>query len=485
MAKGSHILLVLILALTFVAGCAPTPQPPAAPTSVTTEEAAQPAPTEAAATEAAAAEAVSEDLAAYTDANINWKQFEGQEVTVGVVGFGDTDVLKEQIPQFEELTGIQVDYQVYPEAEWNQKSVVDMSSTAGTFDILLADFMLLPQYAEAGFVEKLEPYISNPDLTDPEWFDTEDIFPALQQAGQVDGEYWGIPLSQESTLLYYRKDLLEQAGLTPPQTMDELMAAAEALNNDEVAGIAMRGLRGQGLNIYVWSGFFRAFGGQFFNDFPMDMAPAVNSPEGIEATDFYATILSQYGPAGVANWDWAEVLAAQQTGKVAMAIDASDFGFQIDDPAKSETAGKWGYALVPEGPAGRYPSVFSFLFTINADSDAKEASWLFLEWASSKPTVKDRAMQTGTSVRESAWNDPNLEENLQYIGDGQWMSMLAESLSIASADYRPRFPHWREMGDRLGIAVQSVIAGEKDAETAMNEAQSDIETLLKEAGYIE
>lgn len=471
MAKHFCTMLMLTLVAALLFGCQPAaPAPTAAP------QPTQPAPTQP---------PVSEALKPYMEAKVDWRQFAGQEITVGVVGFGDTDVLKDMVPQFEELTGIKVDYQVYPEAEWHQKSLVDLSSTAGAFDVVLTDFMFLPQYAQAGFVEKLDSYLNDPTLTDPAWYNLDDIFPALRDASQVNGEYWGIPVSMESTLLYYRKDLFEKAGLKPPQTVDELMAAARALNKPgEISGIALRGLRGQGLNIYVWTGFFRAFGADFFKDFPNDMTPTVNSAQGIAATEFYAKILQEYGPPGAANWDWAEVLAAQQQGKVAMAIDASDFGFQIDDPVKSQTAGKWGYALVPEGPGGRHPSVFSFLFTINADSDAKKASWLFCQWASSRPHVRERALKTGTAIRLSVWNSPELAESLAYVGGGEWMKMLAESLSIAKADYRPRFPHWREMGDRLGIAVQAVIAGEKDAATAMNEAQRDIESLLKEAGYI-
>ncbi|OPZ88449.1 MAG: hypothetical protein BWY74_03131 [Firmicutes bacterium ADurb.Bin419] len=60
------------------------------------------------------------------------------------------------------------------------------------------------------------------------------------------------------------------------------------------------------------------------------------------------------------------------------------------------------------------------------------------------------------------------------------MEKFAESLEIADADYRPRFPYWREMGDRLGIAVQSVIAGEKDAKAAMDGAQEDAVKLMEE-----
>jgi len=463
MSKRIFKLLSLGIVLAFlVASCAPQPTP--APATEPPQEAV-PAP--------------------YNDAKIDWKQFAGSKITVGVVDFGDTQILKDQVPEFEALTGIDVDYQPYPEAEWNQKLIVDLQSTAAQFDVLLSDFMYLPQFAEAGFIENVDAYLNDPALTDGAWYDLEDLFPALRSAAQVDNKYWGLPLSTESTLLYYRKDLFEQAGLKPPETMDELMAAAKALNKPgERAGIALRGLRGQGINIYVWSGFFRAFGGEFFKDFPNDLTPTVNTPEGVAATEFYASILQEYGPEGASTWDWAEVLTAQQQDKTTMAIDATDFGFQIDDPAKSQTAGKWGYALVPEGPAGRFPSVFSFIFTINADSKNKEASWLFLEWATSKPVVQTRAMKSGTAIRSSIWEDPKLAENLKYVGDGEWMKKFAESLNIADANYRPRFSYWREMGDRLGIAVQSVIAGEKDAQTAMDDAQKDISQLMKENGLI-
>lgn len=473
MSKSIFKLLSLVVVLAFlVASCAQ--QPSAAPTTVPPTQVEQK-------TEAPQA-AVPEP---FNSAKIDWKQFTGAKITVGVVDFGDTQILKQQIPEFEALTGITVDYQLYPEAEWNQKLIVDLQSTAAQFDVLLSDFMYLPQFAQAGFVENVDKYLKDSKVTDSAWYDVEDVFPALRSAAQVDGQYWGVPLSTESTLLYYRKDLFEQAGLKPPETMDELMAAAKALNKPgERAGIALRGLRGQGINIYVWSGFFRAFGGQFFKDFPTDMTPTINTKEGVAATDFYAKILQDYGPAGVSNWDWAEVLAAQQQDKVAMAIDASDFGFQIDDPAKSQTAGKWGYALVPAGPAGRFPSVFSFVFTINADSKNKEASWLFLEWATSKSVVQKRAMQSGTAIRKSVWEDPKLAESLNHIGNGEWMKTFAEALNIASADYRPRFPYWREMGDRLGIAVQSAISGENDAQTAMDGAQKDILQLVKENGLV-
>ena len=157
------------------------------------------------------------------DALIDWKQFSGERITVGVVDFGNTQVLRDILPAFEKLTGIQVDYQMYPEPEWNQKSVVEFSSRVGNFDILLVDFMLVPQYAAAGFVEPLNSFLQDKTLTDKSWYDFEDILPSLREASSWNGNVWGVPLMSETTLLFYRADILEQLGLQPPRTMSELM----------------------------------------------------------------------------------------------------------------------------------------------------------------------------------------------------------------------------------------------------------------------
>ena len=65
-----------------------------------------------------------------------------------------------------------------------------------------------------------------------------------------------------------------------------------------------------------------------------------------------------------------------------------------------------------------------------------------------------------------------------------WLTVYHEALEIADADARPRFPHWREFGDRLSIAIQSVIAGEQNAQEALDAAQQDAEGLMREHGYI-
>lgn len=418
-------------------------------------------------------------------AKINWQQAKGQTITVAMNLGPEAEALQPYLKQFTQLTGIKVDYQPYPELELHQKTFIDFTSHTGVFDVVMQDFMFTPQYAGANYTIPLEPFISNPKLTDDKWYKSNDFLKGLWSAVKYRGKVYAIPFTGETTLLMYRKDLLEAKGLKVPTTFDELWNVAKALNDPPtIYGIALRGQRGQGMNIFTWTQFFRGFGGNFFKDFPEDMTPTVNTPEAIKATEFYANILKQYGPPGVANWTNMEVYAAQQQGKIAMTLDANAFGPIIDDPEKSKTAGKWGYAVIPGDKGGPQPAVYTHCLSINNDSKKKTAAWLFVQWATSPQMTAIRAMATGVPPRASSWENPQFAKQMKHVGNGAYTTVTAKSLNIADGQYRPVFPHWREMGDILGEAVQSVIAGSQTAEAALNKAQEDITAMLVKNGYL-
>jgi ABC-type glycerol-3-phosphate transport system substrate-binding protein len=236
--------------------------------------------------------------------------------------------------------------------------------------------------------------------------------------------------------------------------------------------------------MYTYTQFFRGFGAKFFKDFPSDMTPVVNSPEGIQATKYYAELLQKYGPPGVANWTNMDVYTGQANGSVAMTADANAFGAIVENEATSKTVGKWGYALPPGGPGGVWPAIYAHIMCVNASTKNPEAAWLFLQWVSSVDVVLRRGIRNGVPPRESTWNNKEFVDALYYIGEGQYTKVCTEALKISDAIYRPIFPNWNEMGEILGIAVQNVIAGGDTAEHAMNQAQADVTAMLKTNGYI-
>ena len=106
-----------------------------------------------------------------------------------------------------------------------------------------------------------------------------DVFDSLHQLYSWKGKLYGLPIYSEVTILYYRADLLKAAGLDVPKTLDELSADAAKLNKPpRTFGIALRGLRGEGMNVYPWTEWLRSYGGDFLGP---QMQPVFDSEAGI------------------------------------------------------------------------------------------------------------------------------------------------------------------------------------------------------------
>ncbi len=151
--------------------------------------------------------AQADDLSAYTAAKINWKQVEGESISVAVIPASYFENLISLQPQFEALTGIKLRFEKVPPGQIRQKALLDLSSKTGTFATHAADPMYYPLYVLNKWVEPLDKYLNDATLTDPAWFKHDDILKAWRDADSVDGKPYGIPYDGEVTVQVYRKDL--------------------------------------------------------------------------------------------------------------------------------------------------------------------------------------------------------------------------------------------------------------------------------------
>ncbi|RLF97882.1 MAG: hypothetical protein DRN49_06795 [Thaumarchaeota archaeon] len=418
----------------------------------------------------------------------------GTQITAAVQLIDSLIAVKDLLPQLEDETGIKVDFILLPEEELHKKVLIELSTGTGKYDVVMDDCMFVPEFAENGWVVPLDQFIEDPNLTSEPLFNLNDFLAKSIEIGKYKGKLYGLPIYAETTVLIYRKDVFEEHGIKVPDTMEDLGKACEELKEvlpSDTYPISLRGFPGAGANVYIWTGFLKAFGADFFDE---DWNPMINSDEGVEATGFYAELLAKYGPAGSANYHWDDVQTALQQGKAMMTIEASDFIGRIEDPKQSLFAGKFGYSLVPSGRAGRFPSIFAFELMINAASpkERQEAAWIFIKWATSKKLQLEAAVAHNFSnvVRSSVMNDPKYLEVWGKYAD--WMEAHGKSLAeIASIDYRPRIPVWREVGNRIGIAVSDVIAKAQggadpysEAKKALDAAAKDIRDIMIKAGYL-
>lgn len=412
------------------------------------------------------------------------KPYAGTTITFAAQFHPSVQGIKPLLPEFEEQTGIKVVVDEYPYPDIITKQEVAYSAGGSSFDVGMMDPLILLTWFNAGWVDPLDDYMSNEALTDAELVNMGDFLDkaVVQLTDPNTGQLFGLPIYAESIELMYRKDIFEEKGVKVPETMEELMSAAAQVHDPDagITGISLRGDRGAGLNVYIWTSFLTAYGGQYFDE---NWKPMLDSPEAIAAAEYYAELLNNYGFPGPASIGWEATLTNMQQGNVAMIIDATVFAGPLESPKDSTVNGNVGYAMVPAGPAGRAPSLSAWGMFIPSSSQNKEAAWQFIQWATSRDIQLRSAVIGPRSdvTRKSVWESPEFKGLKQDWGD--WSEVTLASLEESLPDYRPRISNWPEVGDRLGVALSEVISQQRSAEEALTEANAEITQMMIDAGY--
>ncbi len=432
------------------------------------------------------ARAQSMDQAAFQAAKIDWRMADGEEITVGVIPAGYFENLITVAPAFEELTGVTLRFEKIPPGQIRQKAVLDLSSGTGTYATHAADPMYYPLYVANGWVEPLDPYLNDSSLTDPAWFDYQDILAGWRGVTSIEGAPYGIPFDGEATVQVYRTDVYDAAGIGPAETLDEYAANAAKVHapDQRLWGAALRGFRGAGQNMYIYPSIFRAYGGEWFNG---DGAMVVNGEEAVGALDWYVKLLNGYAPSGVENWNWPDIADAFGQATLGSYIDAHGSAAVINNPEKSKVIGKIGFARWPKGPSGkRVTSIWNWSFPINgALSDAqKKATWLFIQWAASKPVQEatsykfDGAYKRTGVNRASIWNDSAYTGLIAGYGRNFVDATVTSLQEDTDVEWRPRLPQWPAVGDIMATAVQAALVGQAKPKESLDQAQKEIEKVM-------
>jgi multiple sugar transport system substrate-binding protein len=429
-----------------------------------------------------------EKYAEYLKAKINWRQVEGETIKVLVTPAHYFNKIRAVTPQFEELTGVKVEFDIIPPREMREKAVLDFGAKSANYASHTGDPMYLALYEANKWVDPLDEYLNDPKLTDKEWFDLDDIIPLWRKADSVNGKLYGMPAEGEATIHVFSRELYEQNALKPPETMDEFMVAAKALNkiDGKIAGAAIRGFRGAGQNMYIWPSLFLAWGGQWFD---ADGNPQVNSEAGIKSLEYYCELLQNCGPAGVENWNWPEIMEAFAGGSVAQFIDSNSTASVIENPQKSKLAGKTGYQRWPKGPSGRrVSSIWNWVMPINSALPEKKkvATWLYIQWVGSRPTQfssaiykesPDAVVRTGVN-RISIWQDPEYRKVIDFTPDYAEV-VLTAMREDTDSDWRPRVPQWPKIGEVMAVAIQAALVKQRTPKEALNDANAEIAKIMK------
>ncbi len=386
------------------------------------------------------------------------------------------EAIEAMLPAFEEETGIKVNIIKHPYENALGEQVRDFVA-GGDLDIALIDLVWIGNFAENEWILPIEEFTSNPDLVDPD-LDIDDFFPLVLNAfGGWNGVVYGLPFDNYSGLLFYNKCMLEAAGFDgPPATWQELKDVyGPALTKDGKYAFALQSKRNETQSADSFARVIWPFGGSFLDENFRSNLLSEESQAGLK----FRQDLMQYMPDGIVAYDHAETVNAFAQGDVAMITEWSAFYSTVVSPDTSKVADCVAIAPEPTGPAGRKPALggFSLAVASQADDDEKAASWLFIQWATSKANAGEYLQRGGVPARHSAYADPALVETFKFI------PALVESWQDGVPEFRPRFAEWPEITEIVQEWGSKIMLGEVSTEEGARILGERMEAVLEEAGY--
>ncbi|HSC70483.1 MAG TPA: sugar ABC transporter substrate-binding protein, partial [Candidatus Methylomirabilis sp.] len=374
-------------------------------------------------------------------------------------------------PEFENLTGMKVKYEVLPEVQGRQKLTVEMTAGSGGVDVWHASMHVEKRrFWKSGWFQPLNKFLEDKSLTSPD-FDWADMTAgAVAAVTQPDKSISGIPTFVDPFVLFYRKDLFQQKGWKAPRTLAELEEQVQKLHNPPgMYGFVARGLKNA--NATPWAWVIYSMGADYLTQ---DRKSAMNSPAWVKSMEWYAGMLRRFAPPGVVNFNWYECSSAFMQGQVGIYYDGVNFANQFEDKEKSKIVGKVGYAVLPAGPAGHFAPTFTNAMAVSAQSKNKEAAYLFIQWATTKQMCA-RELLAGVGVgRVSPWDNAEVKAKPKMPAD--WYTAYLESLKIGRAGL-PEIVDVTQYRDIIGVAIQKAIEGAKPADV-IAQAHKEYQEML-------
>jgi len=455
-----------------IASCAPADQPtPAAPA----EQPADPPPAEQPADPPPAPELPADaDLSTVEGWGAAMKNlFDGSEVTAAMATHPGTEAMQQAMADsFTNLTGIQINWRVLNEVQLKTDLLLDFAGGTGQYDVVMVDGFWIGEFAAAGVVAPLEPFINDPARTPP-WYDFEDIIAAYRLGiSSFNGVQLSIPMAGETRFVGYRTDLFEEHGKEPPATMAEFLELARYFNDveDGLFGVSMRAARG----IHCASGWMTImynFSDGYINQ--QTMEPTMTDPGTVESLQFFVDLL-QYAPPDVATFTHEEAIGTFLEGRSAMWLDATALASRILDPAQSRIYDRVGFVPTPTGPAGDAAALAGWGVGIGAHSQRQEEAWAFIVYMTGLPQAKVYVQNGGTPVRASIYSDPEM-----IAADFSFPVQLAsfdraQALVERGVSWLPPTEQLGPMLDIIGEYANMAIIGQITVEEAIQRSQEEL-----------
>ena len=368
-----------------------------------------------------------------------------------------------------------------------QRVTTDIATKGGQFDVMTIGMYETPIWGKKGWLQEVKADAA---------YDVDDLLPAMRNGLSSEGKLYAVPFYGESSMLMYRKDLADKAGVTVKDkpTWPEIAELAGKIHDpaNGVYGICLRGKPGWGDNMGFLSTLANTFGGQWFD---MNWKPQLDSKPWHDAITFYVDLMKKYGPPGSSANSFNEILALYNEGKCGMWVDATIAASFISDPKQSKVADKVAFAQAPTMVTPKGANwLWAWALAVPAGSQKVEAANKFITWATSKEYINLVGKEVGwgnvpTGTRKSTY------ENQDFLKVAKFAA--AEKAAIDSANPNDQtlpkspymgiqfaaIPEFQSIGIAVGQQMSAALSGKTTVDAALKASQTAADREMKKAGY--
>jgi sorbitol/mannitol transport system substrate-binding protein len=412
-----------------------------------------------------------------------------ETLTIATVNNGDMIRMQKLTDDFTKANpDITLQWVTLEENVLRQKVTTDIATKAGQFDVLTIGTYEVPIWAKKNWLVALDNLGSD--------YDVDDLLPPIRGGLSIDGKLYAAPFYGESSMVMYRTDLMDKAGLKMPDapTWDFIADAAHKMTDkaSETYGVCLRGKAGWGENMAFLTAMSNSFGARWFDE---SWKAQFDQPEWKDTLNFYLNLMKDAGPPGASSNGFNENLALFNAGKCGMWIDATVAASFVTNPKDSKVADKVGFALAPDKGLGKRGNwLWAWSLAVPAGSQKVEAALKFISWATSKHYAELVASKEGWSNVPPGTRS-SLYANAEYQKAAPFAKMTLDSINSADPSHptvKPvpyvgvqfvAIPEFQGIGTAVGQIFSAALAGEKSADDALAEAQSVTTREMTKAGY--
>lgn len=369
-------------------------------------------------------------------------------------------------PVFASQTGIKVNHVTLGYDEEIQKLTAAFAAKSDTYDVVQIDYLFQKGWAAAGSLEPLEGLIDQAALNQY----TADVPKSFIDLYSYKGELFGLATIANCQSFIYNERHLQDAGLSVPDTWADVLTTAQKVVDPSKNRYGFTaGMEKLAKAFAVWLPIFWANGGELFDD---KWEPQLNDQIGLDALLFLLELVKTMAPGGVAYTESDEVQS------LAKGLTTLDPVIWIPDPITTADATikpQLKARIEPTGTKRRAPTMGGLGLGVSHYAKNKEAAAEYVRWFNSPDVQANMIVQNGGQpALNSAW-DANKDKQ-------PWFDALAQNLRIAIPE--PELPEFADIDMAIGTQMARAFAGEATPKQALDQAQKDVEKIVRDAGYL-